>query len=68
MPTVVTNDVLFHEPGRRILQDVVTAIRHNMTIDELGFRRERPTAISRRPKEWGGCLRVIRKRWPTLSR
>ena len=39
--TVVTNDVLFHEPGRRILQDVVTAIRHNTTIDQLGFRRER---------------------------
>ncbi len=39
--TVVTNDVLFHEPGRRILQDVVTAIRHNITIDALGFRRER---------------------------
>ena len=41
VPTVVTNDVLFHEPGRRILQDVVTAIRHNVTIDDLGFRRER---------------------------
>ena len=39
--TVVTNDVLFHEPGRRRLQDVVTAIRHNTTIDSLGFRRER---------------------------
>ncbi len=39
--TVVTNDVLFHEPGRRILQDVVTCIRHNVTIDELGYRRER---------------------------
>ena len=41
VPTVVTNDVLFHEPGRRMLQDMVTAIRHNTTIDELGFRRER---------------------------
>lgn len=41
VPTVVTNDVLFHEPGRRVLQDVVTAIRHNVTINELGFRRER---------------------------
>lgn len=40
VPTVVTNDVLFHEPGRRVLQDVVTAIRHNVTINELGFRRE----------------------------
>ena len=39
--TVVTNDVLFHAPGRRILQDVVTCIRHKVTIDELGFRRER---------------------------
>ncbi|WGF90958.1 error-prone DNA polymerase [Marinivivus vitaminiproducens] len=41
VPTVVTNDVLFHEPGRRILQDVVTCIRHNVTIDALGDRRER---------------------------
>lgn len=39
--TVVTNDVLYHEPGRRILQDVVTAIRHNVTVEELGLRRER---------------------------
>jgi error-prone DNA polymerase len=39
--TVVTNDVLFHEPSRRTLQDVVTCIRHNVTIDELGDRRER---------------------------
>jgi error-prone DNA polymerase len=41
VPTVVTNDVLFHIPARRILQDVVTCIRHNCTIDEAGFRRER---------------------------
>ena len=39
--TVVTNDVLFHAPDRRILQDVVTCIRHNCTIDDAGFRRER---------------------------
>jgi error-prone DNA polymerase len=38
---VVANDVLFHEPARRILQDVVTCIRHNVTVDEAGFRRER---------------------------
>lgn len=41
VPTVVTNDVLFHEPDRQVMQDVVTAIRHNVTIDELGHRRER---------------------------
>jgi len=39
--TVVTNDVLYHEPARRILQDVVTAIRHNTTVEVLGLRRER---------------------------
>ena len=41
VPTVVTNDVLFHTHDRRILQDVVTCIRHNTTIDEAGFARER---------------------------
>ncbi|MBW8732775.1 MAG: error-prone DNA polymerase, partial [Asticcacaulis sp.] len=41
VPAVATNDVLFHVPERRILQDVVTCIRHNCTIDQLGFRRER---------------------------
>ncbi|GGE20093.1 error-prone DNA polymerase 2 [Aureimonas endophytica] len=41
VPTVVTNDVLFHESDRRILQDVVTCIRHGVTIDDAGFRRER---------------------------
>ncbi|WP_313666012.1 error-prone DNA polymerase [Shinella sp.] len=39
--TVVTNDVLFHEPGRRQLQDVVTCIRTRTTIDDVGFDRER---------------------------
>ena len=39
--TVVTNDVLFHEPIRRQLQDVVTCIRTRTTIDDVGFDRER---------------------------
>jgi error-prone DNA polymerase len=38
---VATGDVLYHSPDRRMLQDVVTAIREKCTIDELGFRRER---------------------------
>jgi error-prone DNA polymerase len=41
VPTVATNDVLYHAPGRRILQDVLTCIREGRTIDELGHRRER---------------------------
>ncbi|BBK33445.1 DnaE-like error-prone DNA polymerase [Stella humosa] len=51
VPPVVTNDVLFHEPGRRILQDVVTCIRHNCTIDEAGFRRERHADRYLKPPE-----------------
>ena len=51
VPTIVTNDVLFHEPGRRILQDVVTCIRHNITIDEAGFRRERHADRYLKPPE-----------------
>ena len=38
---IATNDVLYHHPDRRLLQDVVTAIREKSTIDELGLRRER---------------------------
>ena len=41
VPCVVTGDVLFHTPARRILQDVVTCIREGCTIDDAGFRRER---------------------------
>lgn len=49
--TVVTNDVLFHEPGRRMLQDVVTCIRHNCNIDDAGFRRERHADRYLKPPE-----------------
>jgi error-prone DNA polymerase len=51
VPTVVTNDVLFHVPARRILQDVVTCIRHKCTIDDAGFRRERHADRYLKPPE-----------------
>ena len=38
---LATGDALYHSPDRRMLQDVVTAIREKTTIDDLGFRRER---------------------------
>ena len=41
VPTVVTNDVLYHSPARRMLQDVVTCIRLHTTIDHAGFQKER---------------------------
>ncbi|MFD2248701.1 error-prone DNA polymerase [Pseudochelatococcus lubricantis] len=41
LPVVAVNDVLYHARERRILHDTLTAIRHNCTIDALGFRRAR---------------------------
>jgi error-prone DNA polymerase len=39
-PIVATNDVLYHEQGRRPLQDVVTCIREKTTLREAGLRLE----------------------------
>jgi error-prone DNA polymerase len=38
IPTVATNDVLYHDPERKMLQDVVTCIREKCTLTEAGFR------------------------------
>ncbi len=38
IPVVVTNDVLYHQPERKMLQDVVTCIREKCTLREAGFR------------------------------
>src|SRR5262245_9737003 len=39
VPLVATNDVHYHEPRRRYLQDVLTAIREGRTVAELGKLR-----------------------------
>jgi len=39
-PLVATNDVLYHCPDRRPLQDVMTCIRDGCTLQEAGFRLE----------------------------
>jgi error-prone DNA polymerase len=38
IPLVAVNDVHYHEPGRRQLQDVVTCIREKCTIHNAGYR------------------------------
>lgn len=48
---IVTNDVLFHDPDRRQLQDVVSCIRNNTTIDDVGFERERHADRYLKPPE-----------------
>lgn len=35
---VAAPEVLYHTPGRRRLQDTLTAIRHNLTLDHAGTR------------------------------
>jgi error-prone DNA polymerase len=36
IPLIAINDVLYHEPDRRALQDVVTCIREHVTLDTAG--------------------------------
>lgn len=38
IPLVALNDVLYHEPARKPLQDVLNCIRHGCTLDEAGYR------------------------------
>jgi len=40
VPIVATNDVLYHTPERRPLQDVLTCIRTHCTIEQAGYRLE----------------------------
>jgi error-prone DNA polymerase len=71
---LATGDVLYDTPDRRMLQDVVTAIRERCTIDELGFRRERsadrhlksPEEMARRFRDYPRRL-LPRKRSPSAA-
>ena len=38
VPLLATNQVHYHDEQRRVLQDVLTCIRHGCTIQEAGFR------------------------------
>jgi error-prone DNA polymerase len=38
VPLIAINDVHYHEPARRELQDVLTCIREKCTIDNAGFK------------------------------
>ena len=37
IPLVATNDVYYHEPDRKALQDVLTCVRLGVTLDQAGF-------------------------------
>ncbi|MEZ2132158.1 MULTISPECIES: error-prone DNA polymerase [unclassified Sinorhizobium] len=38
VPLIATNQPLYHDPARRPLSDIVTAIREHVTVAEAGFR------------------------------
>ena len=38
IPLVATNDVHYHDPGRRPLQDVLTCVHNKCTIHDAGYR------------------------------
>lgn len=40
VPLLATNEVLYHHPGRRPLQDVLTCIREKTTIEAIGRKLE----------------------------
>src|SRR5581483_4874294 len=55
---VATNDVLYHVPERRRLQDVLTCIRAHCTIGEAGWRlAAKPEPPLSRVSEWAGLSR-----------
>ncbi len=58
VPLVATNDVLYHAPERRRLQDVMTCIREHCTIHEAGFRLE--ANAERHLKDASEMVRIFR--------
>jgi error-prone DNA polymerase len=60
-PIVATNDVLYHGPERRPLQDVITCVREHCTIQEAGFRLE---ANAERHLKFPAEMARLFDRWP----
>jgi error-prone DNA polymerase len=58
VPLLATNEVLYHHPARRPLQDVLTCIREKTTIDAIGKRLE--ANAERHLKPAGEMARLFR--------
>src|SRR6516225_6764514 len=66
LPLVATNDVLYHVPERRTLQDVLTCIREGCTIGEAGYRLA--ANAERHLKAPRAMARLFRGRVDTIER
>ncbi|MDP9041589.1 MAG: error-prone DNA polymerase, partial [Bacteroidota bacterium] len=51
IPLLATNDVHYHEPDRRQLQDILTCIREKCTIHNAGYRLHQNAERFLKPKE-----------------
>ena len=65
-PMVALNDVLYHVPGRRPLQDVMTCIREHCTIDTAGYLLEANAERHLKPPE--EMARLFQGFEPALAR
>ena len=73
VPLIAVNDVLYHHPDRRELQDVLTCIREHLTIDRpAGGSPPMPSATSNPLPRWRGSSAMPRKRsrrhWRSIGR
>jgi error-prone DNA polymerase len=59
VPLIAVNDVLYHEPQRRVLQDVVTCIREHLTLEQAGRALE--ANAERHLKSPGEMARLFRE-------
>ena len=65
-PLVATNDVLYHVPARRPLQDVLTAIRERVAVAAAGYRLA--ANAERHLKSGAEMARLFRGREEALAR
>jgi len=59
IPLVATNDVYFHSPNRKKLQDILTCIRRGKTIDEIGYELQQNAERYLKPPQ--EMLRLFRE-------
>ena len=60
VPLLATNEVLYHHPSRRCLQDVLTCIREKTTIEAIGKRVEANAERHlKRPEEMARLFRDV---------
>jgi error-prone DNA polymerase len=61
IPVVATNNVLYHDPERKMLQDMVTCIREKCTLAEAGFRLDANAERHLKPPH---VMRKMFDAWP----